>query len=431
MGVTCREANPQNPHQIESLGLGFHLLRFGSREFHWNLHSNRHFFFTIFVEMQVVSSSRRLSILLKSSSTFLQFDRFLVSNFPVNQDPPASHQWRTVSGIARQCCSPMAPDCSIPMYLSIPNASFSSVAHAAEEISTVTAKELYDKMLESVEVKRSMPPNAWMWSLIQNCKTDEDIQLLFGILERLRKFRLSNLRIHDNYNSHLCQEVAKACVRAGAIQFGKKTLWIHNVNGLTPSVASAHHLLAYAEEHNDLKLMAEVVTLLRRNKLPLQPGTADIVFRICYNADNWELLSKYFKKFSEAGVKFRRTSFDTLMRFASKRGDVDCLWKFDRMRAETTKQHTLGSAFSSAKGLLLERKPKEAAAMIHEIYQAFQNFKSDFTTEIQKMVNEWPSQVSEHKKEEHRKEFDADLKSYISTMLSNLQNVGVEVNANI
>lgn len=48
--------------------------------------------------MQVVSSSRRLSILLKSSSTFLQFDRFLVSNFPVNQDPPASHQWRTVSG---------------------------------------------------------------------------------------------------------------------------------------------------------------------------------------------------------------------------------------------------------------------------------------------------------------------------------------------
>lgn len=33
-----------------------------------------------------------------------------------------------------------------------------------------------------------MPPNAWMWSLIQNCKSDEDIQLLFGILERLRKF---------------------------------------------------------------------------------------------------------------------------------------------------------------------------------------------------------------------------------------------------
>ncbi|XP_031739007.1 uncharacterized protein LOC101219378 isoform X2 [Cucumis sativus] len=325
----------------------------------------------------------------------------------------------------------MAQDCSTPMYLSMPNASFSSVAHAAEETATVTAKELYDKMLESVEVKRSMPPNAWMWSLIQNCKTEEDIQLLFGILKRLRIFRLSNLRIHDNFNSHLCREVTKACVRAGALQFGKKTLWIHNLNGLTPSVASAHHLLAYAEEHNDLKLMGEVVALIRRNKLPLQPGTADIVFRICYNADNWALLSKYFKKFSKAGVNFRRTSFDTLMRFASKIGDVDCLWKFDRLRAETTKRHTLGTAFSRAKGLLLERKPEEAAAIIHEIYQVFSNSKSDFMTEIQKMVNEWPSQVSEHQKEEHRKEFDADLNSYISTMLSNLQNVGAEVNVNI
>lgn len=388
---------------------------------------NRHFF-TIFVEMQVVSSSRRLSNLLKSSSIFLQFDRFLLSNFPVNEDPRVFYQWRTVSGIALQRCSPMAQDCSIPMYLSMPNASFSSVAHAAEGTATVTAKEIYDKMLESVEVKRSMPPNAWMWSLIENCKTYEDIQLLFGILKRLRIFRLSNLRIHDNYNSHLCQEVTKACVRAGALQFGKKTLWIHNVNGLTPSIASAHHLLAYAEDHNDIKLMAEVVTLIRRNKLPLQPGTADIVFRMCYNADDWELLSKYFKKFSKAGVKFRRTSFDTLMRFASKIGDVDCLWKFDRMRSETTKQHTLGSAFSRAKGLLLERKPEEAAAIIHEIYQAFPNSKSDFTTEIQKMVNEWPGQVSKHQKEAHREEFDADLKSYISTMLSNLQNVGVEVN---
>ncbi|KAG7018634.1 hypothetical protein SDJN02_20504 [Cucurbita argyrosperma subsp. argyrosperma] len=381
--------------------------------------------------MQVVSSARRLSNVLQSSSIFLQFDRFLVSNFPVNEDRRAFYQWRTISGIAQQCCSSMTQECSIPMYLSMPNASFSSEAYAAEGTATATAKEIHDKMLESVEVKRSMPPNAWMWSLIENCKTYEDIQLLFGILKRLRIFRLSNLRIHDNYNSHLCQEITKACIRAGALQFGKKTLWIHNVNGLTPSVASAHHLLAYAEEHNDLKLMAEVVTLIRRNKLPLQPGTADIVFRICYNADDWELLSKYFKKFSKAGVKFRRTSFETLMRFASKIGDVDCLWKFDRMRSETMEQHTLGTAFSRAKGLLLERKPEEAAALLHEIYQTFSNSKSGFMTEIQQMVNEWPAQVRKHQKEAHQEEFDADLKSYISTMLSNLQNVGVEVNVNI
>jgi hypothetical protein len=29
----------------------------------------------------------------------------------------------------------------------------------------------------------------------------------------------------------------------GAINHGKRALWKHNVHGLTPSVASAHHLL--------------------------------------------------------------------------------------------------------------------------------------------------------------------------------------------
>jgi len=32
--------------------------------------------------------------------------------------------------------------------------------------------------------------------------------------------RLSNLRIHDNFNCHLCREVTKACVHAGALDFG-------------------------------------------------------------------------------------------------------------------------------------------------------------------------------------------------------------------
>lgn len=49
-------------------------------------------------------------------------------------------------------------------------------------------KELYDKMLDSVVVKRSMPPNAWLWSLLENCKNHDDIKLLFDILEKLRRF---------------------------------------------------------------------------------------------------------------------------------------------------------------------------------------------------------------------------------------------------
>ena len=35
----------------------------------------------------------------------------------------------------------------------------------------------------------------------------------------------------------------------------------------------------YAREHNDVKLMAEVLKLLRSNDLPHQAGTADIVCR--------------------------------------------------------------------------------------------------------------------------------------------------------
>lgn len=90
---------------------------------------------------------------------------------------------------------------------------------------------------------------------------------------------------------------------------GKMALWKHNVYGLSPSVASAHHLLvsmasesstrlinsfaasflqifivavhlqSYAKDHKDAQLMVEIMKLVKRNDLPLQPGTADIVFR--------------------------------------------------------------------------------------------------------------------------------------------------------
>ena len=40
------------------------------------------------------------------------------------------------------------------------------------------------------------------------------------------KQRLFNLRIHDNFNCNLCREVAKACVNAGALDFGLYTLLV-------------------------------------------------------------------------------------------------------------------------------------------------------------------------------------------------------------
>lgn len=113
-------------------------------------------------------------------------------------------------------------------------------------------KDIYDKILHSVADKRTAPPNAWLWSLVAKCSTREDIELLFNILQKLRVFvsgyicqcftvnsitficlltyyvcflfgwqRLSNLRIPDDFNSALCREVTRACIRAGAIFFGK------------------------------------------------------------------------------------------------------------------------------------------------------------------------------------------------------------------
>lgn len=49
-------------------------------------------------------------------------------------------------------------------------------------------KELHGKILDSVKVKRSAPPNAWLWSIIEKCKSRDDIQLLFDTLQQLRMF---------------------------------------------------------------------------------------------------------------------------------------------------------------------------------------------------------------------------------------------------
>lgn len=52
---------------------------------------------------------------------------------------------------------------------------------------TEAAEEMYQKMLKSVEAK-TMPPNAWLWSMIDSCSNKEDIKLLFQILQKLRVF---------------------------------------------------------------------------------------------------------------------------------------------------------------------------------------------------------------------------------------------------
>ncbi|KAL1372560.1 hypothetical protein HN51_002687 [Arachis hypogaea] len=376
--------------------------------------------------MQVASSARRAFRLLRQSPMFLNSNNhFLPSHHSTN---PSQHT-PFLSGITQRDYWHVSME---PMYFMMPKAFYSSGVETIEETPTVAVKELYDKMLESVKVKRSMPPNAWLWSMIENCKHQQDIRLLFDILENLHVFRLSNLRIHDDFNSNLCQEVTKACIKAGALEFAKRTLWKHNVYGLSPTVAAANHLLTHAKNHNDTKLLVEVMKLLKKNDLPLQPGTADIVFSICYNTDKWDLINKYGKWFVKAGgVKLRQTSFDTWMKFAAKRGETEPLWEMNKLRLETKKIPTLTAGISCVKGFLLERNPSDAACIIHELNENLDDAKKKgIKDELQKLISEWPKEVIKYRKGEDQKTLASSLKSDILAMISQL-NMGLEASLNL
>ncbi|OWM67822.1 hypothetical protein CDL15_Pgr010760 [Punica granatum] len=390
--------------------------------------------------MQAISRARRLQSLLKTSLRPSSARLGCLNDGGIIQsscgDPQQISRYQSsYSALGSLRFSGLVQDNGLgaARHLIIPSASYSSSASTDADGPRDTVKELHEKILESVNTKRTMAPNAWTWSMIDNCRNPEDIKLLFDALEKLRRFRLSNLRIHENFNCHLCREVAKACVRVGALDFAKKTLWKHNVYGLTPSIASAHHLLSHAKQHNDAKLLEEVMKLVKRNDLPLQPGTADIVFSICYNTNNWDLLAKYSKRFVKAGVKLHRAAFDIWMNFAAKRGDVQSLWKIEELRSQSTKQHTPGTAIACAKGLLLEGKPDEAAAIVHAINESLPDTKQgSIVVELQKLVSEWPLEVIKHQKPEDRKALAAALKSYIPAMVNSLLNTtGLQVTVNM
>uniref|UniRef100_A0A0E0I5E7 Uncharacterized protein n=1 Tax=Oryza nivara TaxID=4536 RepID=A0A0E0I5E7_ORYNI len=292
---------------------------------------------------------------------------------------------------------------------------------------TEAVVELYQKMLKSVEAE-TMPPNAWLWSMISSCSNKEDIKLLIQILQKLR--RLSNLRIDANFNDHLCMKVAEACARVGALDYGLKVLWKHNVYGITPTIGSAHYLLKHAKEKNDTKLMGSIMQVLQRNSMPLQPGTADIVFSICYNADRWDLLSKYARRFVKSGVKLHGASFDIWMDFAAKVGDSQSIWNINSLRGKSVKRYNLATGFACVKGFLLERKPESAAAMIKLLHKHSPDEKKQLVTdELQKLVAEWPAEVIKRQKKDDRKALEEALITDIPQMISSVSKLRLDISS--
>ncbi|PHT43268.1 hypothetical protein CQW23_17293 [Capsicum baccatum] len=162
-------------------------------------------------------------------------------------------------------------------------ASYSTEAGTIE--SSVTG--IVSQDAQAVVDQRSAPPNAWLWSLVQSCPNREDANLLFDMLKRLRIFRLSNLRIHENFNCSLCQEITKTCVRVGVIDLG----------------------------------------------------------------------------------------------------DVDTLWKIEKIRSETMKEHSLGSGLPCAKAFLIDHKPEDAAAVIQLLNQESATLQHDLPTMLSALSN--------------------------------------------
>ncbi|KAI3937070.1 hypothetical protein MKX01_015285 [Papaver californicum] len=388
--------------------------------------------------LRIASNANKISRVL-STPIFLQSERLIVSNVEEIQHPRSPFQSQNQRKFSAKVSNVLG--FSNGVTLNVQNLGYNSLNQracyatesATEDVAaTEEVKEIYDKMYKSIVEGRTMPPNVWTWSLIEKCSNLEDIKLLFQMLASLRIFRLSNLRINSNFNNQLCLKVVDACTRVGAIDYGKKTLWEHNVFGLTPLIGSAHKILMYAKKHKDVTLMEEIMKLLKENHVPLQPGTADLLFSTCYKTDNWELLMKYSKKILKSGMKLRLTTLDTWMEFASKRGDVDYLWKIEKMKSDITDKHSLASALSCAKGYLLESKPESAAAIIHVLNQTLpEKDRSKITVELQKLVSKWPVEVIKHQKEEDRKALATSLRNHIPVMITSLLNMGLNVTVNL
>nr|GMD70138.1 adenylyl cyclase [Ipomoea batatas] len=112
-------------------------------------------------------------------------------------------------------------------------------------------------------------------------------------------------------------------------------------------------------------------------------------------------------------------------------GDVDSLWKIEKIRSESTKHHTISSAFSCAKGLLIGNKPEEAAAIIQVFYESLPDSKRpSIVAELQKLATEWPLEVVKRQKEESRKELASILQNGVPAMINALSSIGANVKVN-
>ncbi|KAG0625841.1 hypothetical protein M758_2G083400 [Ceratodon purpureus] len=288
-------------------------------------------------------------------------------------------------------------------------------------------ERVYKELNESIRQKR-MPEASLLPSLLQNCGSPADVKLAFDVVDRLRRLKAVQGQQKTNYNKHMAQLMAEACIRSGDAQAALPTLMKRNVYGFTPSLDQAHLLLKHALGQKDTKLMLKVLRTMVASEVFPTPVSAELILRTCKDAGNTELLIQLAKEMRVNGVSLKKPLYDMLIATAANVGDVKAVHEVQEWREEHGMAQTTASAFALAKALVLDGKCEEAAKMI-----------VDHCTDAEKrgiylqiMVKVWPLQVGAKVEEGEKESFLEDLKKKVVAMSESLVqsgcNVPVDVN---
>eukprot|EP00252_Welwitschia_mirabilis_P013598 TRINITY_DN29919_c0_g1_i1.p1 TRINITY_DN29919_c0_g1~~TRINITY_DN29919_c0_g1_i1.p1 ORF type:complete len:384 (+),score=60.80 TRINITY_DN29919_c0_g1_i1:144-1295(+) len=310
---------------------------------------------------------------------------------------------------------------------------FSTEAQKPEEKPTEAAKQIFEKIIQSIK-SREYPPNNWRDSLIKSCKNREDVKLAFDALDELRIFRSNQMSILENWKESVSLNLVAACVRSNAPDLGLKTLSRRNMYGITPCISSVHYLLRYAESQKDMRFAKDVLKAMETGWITPQSKTAEIVFRICAQTKQWSMMSYYARKFHAKGVKFNLNTYDTWISLAANIGNTQRVWKIQELRLMSNYKHTIASSFACAKAHLLKWEPQEAGDLLFTCNKeraTSASITEKFNEELQFLVDVWPAEVIAMRDKSQRKALMTELKDCLRMMFDYLTVKGLDFSIDV
>ncbi|KAL2650529.1 hypothetical protein R1flu_018657 [Riccia fluitans] len=280
-------------------------------------------------------------------------------------------------------------------------------------------KKIYSELLETMKGHR-IPSSTLVFSLLESCTTPDDVRLALDAVARLRTTKAVLGHQQANFGPRLSQSVLDACLRANDTNNAMKTIWEHNIYGFTACSESANQILTYARAQQDIVLMQKTLRTMSLNSLAPTRATAEIALRLCKDQGNEKLLFALAKEFHEGGVKFSSALYDVCLSTAANAGETKHALEVQQWRLKHNLPYTTASTFGLAKVLLLRRKPKRAAELIHTYVQDSE--EKDMYMKV--LVRAWPAEVLSRKK---KSVIEANLREDIGILLDELKALGSNV----